>query len=182
VTAYVRSPERLERLRERITVIRGDLLDRAETAAALRGQEAVVSAFGPRLPISKDDADLLQRFAAVLTDAMRSAGVCRLVIESTAFLFRDSLLPPAYLFGRLFFPGVVADASAMERIVRESGLDWTIVRPPQLTHGPFTGRSRIREGHLPLAGFNISRADVAACMVNAAEDRGSIGKVLGITR
>jgi hypothetical protein len=28
----------------------------------------------------------------------------RRAIVSTAFLFRDSIIPPTYLFGKLFFP------------------------------------------------------------------------------
>jgi putative NADH-flavin reductase len=82
--------------------------------------------------------------------------------------------------GRLFFPGTVADASAMERVVGESELDWTIVRPPQLTDKPYSGKYRVREGHLPRFGFTISRADVAEFMIKTAENRAFIGKVVGV--
>src|SRR5216684_4276292 len=114
VTAFVRSTERLEPFLGRITVRQGDLLCRDELAEAIRGHEAVLSGFGPRLPISKTDEDLLHRFALTLTSAMLHSGVRRVVVESTAFLFKDSVVPPTYLFGRLFFSGVLADASAME--------------------------------------------------------------------
>jgi putative NADH-flavin reductase len=179
VTAFVRSAERLKPFLDRITVKQGDLLNGDELAEAIRDHEAVVSGFGPRLPISKADEDLLHRFALTLTTAMRHAGVRRVVVESTAFLFKDSVVPPTYLFGRLFFSGVVVDASAMEQVLRKSGLDWTIVRPPKLTDKPYTGRYRVREGHLPHFGFSISRADVADCFVKAVEDPATIGKVLG---
>jgi len=101
-------------------------------------------------------------------------------VESVAFLFKNSIVPPAYLLGRLLFPGIVADSSAMERVFRESELDWTFVRPPELTDKPYTGKYRVREGHLPVFGFNISRADVAEFMVKAAENGSSIHKVVGI--
>jgi putative NADH-flavin reductase len=179
VTAFVRSTERLKPFLDRITVRQGDLLCRDELAEAIRGHEAVLSGFGPRLPISKTDEDLLHRFAHTLTSAMLHAGVRRVVVESTAFLFKDSIVPPTYLFGRLFFSGVVVDASAMEHVLRESGLDWTIVRPPKLTDSPYTGKYRVREGHLPRFGFNISRADVADCLIKAVKNPATIGKVLG---
>src|SRR3989442_16028145 len=115
VTAFVRSPERLKPFRDRITVKQGDLLNRAELEQVIKGHDAVLSGFGPRVPISKADANLLQRFAQALTHAMRSVGVKRAVIESVAFLFKNSIMPPAYFLGRLFFPGVVSDTSAMER-------------------------------------------------------------------
>jgi putative NADH-flavin reductase len=179
VTAFVRSPERLKPFQDRIAVKQGDLLDRSEVERAIHGHDAVLSGFGPRVPISKDDANLLRDFAVALTAAMQHVGVRRVVVVSTAFLFRDSIVPPTYLFGRLFFPGVVMDAAAMERTFVGSGLDWTIVRPPQLTDKPRTGRYRVREGHLPRFGFNISRADVADCFLKTVEDRGSVGKILG---
>jgi putative NADH-flavin reductase len=179
VTAFVRSAEQLTPFLDRITVRQGDLLNGDELAEAIRDHEAVLSGFGPRSPISKTDEDLLHRFALTLTRAMQHAGVRRVVVESTAFLFKDSVMPPTYLFGRLFFSGVVVDASAMEQVLRKSELDWTIVRPPKLTDNPYTGRYRVREGHLPHFGFSISRADVADCFIKAVEDPATIGKVLG---
>ena len=179
VTAFVRSADRLKSLADRITITQGNLLNCAELQDAIRGHDAVLSAFGPRLPIAKSDEDLLERFAASLTCAMRNAGVRRAVVESTAFLFRDSIVPPTYLVGRLLFPGVVVDATAMERIFAASGVEWTMVRPPQLSDKPYTGKYRLRVGHLPPFGFSISRADVADCMLKAVGDRSTIGKVLG---
>ena len=88
VTALVRSPDRLEQFLNRITVKQGDLLNSADLQQAIPGHDAVVSAFGPRVPISKDDGNLLQRFAVALTRAMPHTDVRRVVVESVAFLFR----------------------------------------------------------------------------------------------
>jgi len=180
VTALVRSPDRLRGLRDRINIKQGDLLNRAELEQAIEGHDAVLSGFGPRVPVSKADAHLLEQFAVALTGAMVHAGVKRVVVESVAFLFRESIVPPAYLLGRLLFPRTVADASAMEGVFAESDLDWTMVRPPELTHKPYTGKYRVREGHLPRFGFKISRADVADYMIKATENRSSIRKVVGV--
>jgi putative NADH-flavin reductase len=180
VTALVRSPERLKPFRDRIIVKQGDLLNPAELEQVIQNQDAVLSGFGPRVPVSKADANLLQRFAVALTSAMVHAGISRVVVESVAFLFRDSLVPPAYLLGRLFFPRTIADASAMERVFGESELDWTMVRPPGLTDKPYTGRYRVREGHLPRFGFTISRADVADFMLKVVENRSAIRKIVGV--
>jgi putative NADH-flavin reductase len=180
VTAFVRSPERLKSFQGRVTIKQGDLLDTAALEQAIKGHDAVLSAFGPRVPISNADANLLQQFAVALTSAMPRAEVRRVVVESVAFLFRDAIMPPAYLLGRLFFPGVVADASAMEQVFEKSGLDWTLARPPKLTPKPYTGRYRVRVGHLPAFGFSISYADVADFMIKAIENRSLIGKVAGV--
>jgi putative NADH-flavin reductase len=181
VTAFVRSPEPLKRFGNRITISQGNLLNRAELAQAISGHDAILSGFGPRVPVAKSDANLLQNFATVLTTGMQQANVRRAVIVSTAFLFKDSILPPTYLFGRLFFPRVVIDAAAMEKIITQSGLDWTIVRPPQLTDKPLTAKYRVRTGHLPRFGFNISRADVAHFFLKTAGDPASIRKIVGVS-
>ena len=180
VTALVRSPEKLNGFRDRIAVKQGDLLDSAELERAIRGHDAVISGFGPRVPVAKGDRDLLQRFAKALRSAMMVAGVSRVVVESVAFLFKNSIFPPAYLLGRLLFPAVVADASAMEQVFAESPLEWTMVRPPELTNAPYTGQYRFTEGRLPNFGFKISRADVADYMVRALETPESVGKVVGV--
>jgi putative NADH-flavin reductase len=181
VTAFVRSPERLKPFQDRITVEQGDLLNSTELERVIEGHDAVLSGFGPRVPISKADANLLQQFAVALTGAMLHAGVRRVVVESVAFLFKDSIIPPAYLLGRMLFPGIVADSSAMEDVFARSGLDWTIVRPPELTDKPYTGNYRVREGHLPRFGFKISRADAADFMIKAVENPSSIRKIVGIS-
>lgn len=180
VTALARSPEGLKRFASRITVVQGNLLRSDELARVIAGHDGVVSGFGPRLPVSKADANLLEQFAIALTEAMKRASVRRVVVVSVAFLFKDSIIPPAYLLGRLLFPGIVGDSGAMERVLENSGLDWTIVRPPELTAKPYTGKYRVLDGHLPRFGFKISRADVADYMLKAVEDPGTIGKVIGV--
>jgi putative NADH-flavin reductase len=69
----------------------------------------------------------------------------------------------------------------MERIFGESDLDWTMVRPPELTDKPYTGKYRMQEGHLPRFGFTVSRADVADFMIKAVENQVAIRKVVGIS-
>jgi putative NADH-flavin reductase len=181
VTAFVRNPEGLKQFAGQVSLVQGDLLNSAELGSVIAGHDVVLSGFGPRLPVSKVDARLLQQFAVTLTDAMRHTDTRRVIVLSVAFLFKDSIIPPAYLLGRLLFPGIVADAAAMEDIVRRSGLDWTLVRPPELTDRPYTGKYRVREGRLPRFGFSISRADGADFMLKTVNDPSTIGKIIGIS-
>ena len=181
VTALVRAAARLAPF-GRMTTIEGNPLDSETLRRTLSGQDAVLSAFGPRVPIAKSDAHLLRDFGTALTDAMKKTDVRRGIVVSTAFLFKDAVLPPAYLFGRLLFPGVVTDATEMEEILRTSGLDLTIVRPPQLTDKPYTGRYRVRAGHLPFCGFKIARADVADFIIRIVESGGFAHTVVGVCK
>jgi putative NADH-flavin reductase len=181
VTALVRRRDRLQSLAGRISILEGDVLSTDTLCAAAAGHDAVLSGFGPRVPIAKTDHDLLQRFAVTLTQALQAASVRRTIVVSTAFLFRDGLLPPAHLIGRLFFPSIVRDSSEMETILMRSDLDWTIVRPPRLTDKPRTRKYRVREDHLPALGFSIPRADVTYFMLEEAERNLHIRRIVGVS-
>jgi len=176
VTALVRNPEKLAGFHNRIGVVKGDLLSPSELEASVQGQDAVLSAFGPLA----DKARLWKQYASALTEAMSSSRIRRVMVLSVAFLFKDSIIPPAYFAGRLFFRDTVIGAAEMEEIFMKSGLEWTIARPPRLTDGAYTGKYRVREGHLPRFGFTVSRADVADYMIKAVEGRADIGKIVGV--
>jgi putative NADH-flavin reductase len=181
VTALVRNAGALQEYEGQITITTGDPLDQPQLRTALQEQDAVLSGLGPRVPVAKSDAHLLRTFATSLTAAMEQSAVRRLVIISSAFLFKDALVPPAYLLGKLVFPSVVKDTTDLEQIVQGSNTDWTIVRPPQLTDQSFTGKYRERIDHLPFAGFKISRADVADYFIKALNLETVVHKVVGIS-
>ena len=72
----------------------------------------------------------------------------------------------------LLLRNVVADHEAKERIIATSSLDWTIIRPPRLTHGAHTGAYRHRSdikaaSVVPM----ISRADVADFLLRQLDNR-----------
>ena len=177
VTAFVRNPDALSKFDGQIRVINGDLLSPSELQRVLEGQDAVLSAFGPHV----NAASVWPEYALALTGAMRRAKLERVMVLSVAFLFKDSLIPPAFIAGWLFFHDVVVGAARMEDVFMKSGLAWTIARPPRLTDAAYSGKFRIREGHLPRFGFTISRADVANYMIEALEERSGIGKVIGLS-
>jgi uncharacterized protein YbjT (DUF2867 family) len=79
------------------------------------------------------------------------------------------------LFGKVYH-----DLAAMEDLLRGSGLDWTILRPPQLTGKPLTGHYRTAAGHNVRGGRSIPRADLAHYMLAAAGRPDTIGQVVGI--
>jgi uncharacterized protein YbjT (DUF2867 family) len=57
--------------------------------------------------------------------------------------------------------------------LRESGLDWTILRPGRLTDDPGTGLVTLGDS---LGRGDIPRADVAAVVVAALDNPRSIGR------
>ena len=73
-----------------------------------------------------------------------------------------------------------ADLALMEDILRDSGLDWTVVRPPRLTDGPVTGTYRTAYGQNLRRGLFVSRADVAHLMLRVLEQPKTLGEAIGI--
>jgi hypothetical protein len=75
-----------------------------------------------------------------------------------------------------------ADLALMEYILRESGLDWTVVRPPRLTDQPLTATYRTAYEQNLRRGFRVGRADVAHLMLSALDQPETIGHAIGIAR
>jgi hypothetical protein len=73
-----------------------------------------------------------------------------------------------------------ADLALMEDVLRGSGLDWTVIRPPRLTDGPATGTYRTAYGQNLRRGLLVSRADVAHLMLRVLEQPETIKQTIGI--
>ncbi len=182
VTVLARSPDRLAQGHERLNVIQGDIRDPEKVAQAIAGAEAVVSVLGPTS--NKPELAVSRGIDNILA-AMRQHGVRRL-IQSAGAGVRDPQDTPTLVhafFGglaRLLSPNVVADMTQVVDKVRQSGLDWTIVRVPMLTDGPATGR--VREGYVGKdIGPRLARADLADFMLKQLETKTYVGKAPAIS-
>jgi len=176
VTAYLRSPQKIECHHEPLTTILGDVFDAREMGRSMAGHDVVLSAFGPTtLRVST----LRRQFGRTVADAMRESGVLRLQLVSAALLFEKLGLFARVLKATLF-RRMLPDMAAMETEVSKPGLDWTLVRPPRLTNGPARHAYRVTDGVLPAKGFLISRADVAHFMIGEAENPKHQNQIVGI--
>ena len=73
-----------------------------------------------------------------------------------------------------------ADLARMEEVLRDSDLDWTVVRPPRLTDKPVTGTYRTAHGQNVRRGIFVSRADVAHYMLYALNQPKTFQRTVGI--
>jgi len=76
--------------------------------------------------------------------------------------------------------GHYADLARMEDVLRDSDLDWTIVRPPRLTSKPATGKYRTAYGQNLRRGVLVSRADVAQYMLSILDQPETSRRTVGI--
>lgn len=170
VTAFVRDPAKLLIQHPNLTVLTGDVLKPETVLPAVRRQDVVICSLGSR-PGQKDQA--VAEGTRNLVVAMHQAGVQKLFVVSSLGVgtsYEEASLPSKLIIKTLL-SGVIAEKEKQEQAVRESGLDWVIVRPTSLTNGPVTGHYRIGE-HLPFSRFDfprISRADVAAFLLHQLE-------------
>lgn len=192
VTAVVRDPRRLPSTTARVVTV--DLAqDTAALQNAVAGADAVLSGLGAR---TKADEGIATRGTRAIVDAMRATGSARLVVVSAAPIGTVPSPaiphPPKHDAGDGFFmrhlvsriPKVLfkdhyADLAAMEDVVRGSGLDWTIARPPKLTDKALTGEYRTALDQNVRGGWSISRADVAHLMLRVLDQPETVGHVVG---
>lgn len=182
VTAFVRTPAKLHVTHDHLRVVRGNVMDAAAVEAAVRGHDAVLFAVGHRQYVGPSNT--LSEGTRHVVRAMEKHGVKRLVVE-TALGVGDSTGRLGLYYTLFVVPFILPfywyDKGRQERVVRESGLDWVIVRPGQLTGGRKRGQYR----HGPKVGsflwsVSISRADTADFMLNQLGDTPYLRTAVGV--
>lgn len=169
VTAFARHPGALALQHPRLTRRTGDVLNPSDVKAAMRGHDAALIALGAGRKGTVRAAGTRN-----IVDAMREQGPRRLVCETTLGVGDSRPLLNFFwkriMFGLLLRPAY-ADHVAQEAIIRQSDLDWVIVRPGAFIDGPVTGRYKhgfpATEKNLTL---KIARADVADFMLRQLTD------------
>jgi len=160
----------------RLEIISGDAQDRATLENAVAGADVVIQSLGAAL--TWQPVTLFSKSTRGLVDAMKAKGIRRLVVV-TGMGAGDSRGVGPLIYTHLFFPlllkPIYDDKDVQERIIRDSGLDWTIARPGGLTSGPATGRYQVITDPKSWRGGFISRRDVADFLVRQIEDRSLIG-------
>jgi putative NADH-flavin reductase len=185
VCALARSASAIPLRDPRLEKLDGDALDREMIETALEGVHAVIQTLGvsPTSELIFSGTRLFSNTTRILVDAMEARAVKRL-ISVTGLGAGDSrgyggLLYDAALW--LFLGRIYADKDAQEWIIRESRLDWTIVRPTILTTGPLTGAYRVLVNARDWRSGFISRANVADFLVKQIDDASLVHKTPVVT-
>jgi putative NADH-flavin reductase len=183
VTAVVRDAARfVVPAHPRLRVVTADVMDPGSIAPAVEGADAVISAIGPR---GTGPTTVIQDSVRSIIAAMEKTGTQRFVQVSGSVVADEGESPyMRYLVKpvarRTFLRHVNADMRGGEEQIRGSGLDWTIVRPPALTDKAATGTYRTAiDRNLP-HGFQVSRADLAACMLALLDDPATVNRNVAI--
>jgi putative NADH-flavin reductase len=179
VRVLVRNPNRMPLVNQNMRIVLGSVLDRESVTKTVLGADAVLSCLGQRNLLR--NTRVCSVGTRLIIDVMKAQGVRRLVVES-AFGAGESLAQ-ANLLERLIFATLLwapyQDKNLLEPAVKESGLEWTILRPTLLTNEPRSGRYAVTMGRPATA--KVSRADVATAMLRAVTERLWIGESPTVT-
>ena len=170
VTALVRDPARVVMTDTSLRILKGDVLDPNAVRAAVTGTQAALSALGVRLgqPPGTVRSEGTRNIVAALSDA----GVGKFVSVSTVGV-GDSIARLTF-WARLLLPRLIGaerleEADRQERIIRQSGLDWVILRPTRLVDDPAKGEYRIGSDLHTGMTSKLTRADLAASLLDQLE-------------
>ena len=162
VTAFARNPAKLKLQHPHLKFFQGDVMNLSAVEQAVQDQDAVVCTLGsgPKLT-----GTVRSEGTRHIVQAMEKTGVRRLICQTTLgtgdswgslnFYWK-------YIMFGLILRNVFADHQRQEQDVKQSSLDWTIVRPGAFVEGERTGQYRQGfPGTDKTSKLKISRADVA---------------------
>jgi putative NADH-flavin reductase len=154
-------------------VIVAPLTDADAVAAAVTGRDAVLSALGIRVK-EGGPATVQSDGARAETTAMLATGVRRIVSVDASGRVADAgdgrlMRYVAKPLVQRILGANFADLAAAEAILRESGLDWTLIAPPRLTDAGNRPYRTVLDINVR-SGRTLSRADVADAMLRALDE------------
>ena len=179
VTAFVRHPSKMALAHDLLQLATGDVFDLVAVKQAIQGQEIVICSLG-----TSDLGKTMVRSAgtANLIRAMQDEQVKRLIVIS-AMGIAESWSTLSFV-NKLFFATLLRntrlDHEKQEKLVKESNLDWTIVRPSGLTDTPRTGKYEVGE-NIRAHTSRIARSDVADLVIKELHNNALINKAITIT-
>jgi putative NADH-flavin reductase len=177
VTALVRDPGRLPVSQDRLSVIKGDIRDREAVNRAVEDQDAVCITIG--IKPTRKPVTVFSEGAKTVIKALAHSDANQLICV-TGIGAGDSKNHGGFFYDRIFNPfllkTIYEDKERQEALVRNSNLEWVIVRPGFLTNGPLTENYRVLVDLEGVKAGKISRADVAHFILNEIKEKAYLSK------
>ncbi len=167
ITALTPDAARLKLEADQLYIVIGRVSVAPKVEETIACADAVIYILGA----SEGETDDVVSGAAHITAAMQKRGTSRLVVVSALGVGSSAkqLPRPARMLLKTVHKKSMEEKAAAEAIVRQSGLDWVIVRPSPLTKGPLTGEYQASVD-TTLMGRQISRADAAQFILQQVTD------------
>lgn len=172
VRALSRSAKSIEVNHANLTKIAASASDAQAVSEAVNGCDAVITCIG--IAPTFQTVNLFSETIAIVIEAMETNHVKRL-IAVTGIGAGDSSGVGGLLYTKFFQPvflgTIYEDKTREEELIKQSSLEWTIVRPGFLTRLPKKGKYKALKEKKDWMGGFISRSDVADFLVQQIEDQ-----------
>lgn len=182
VSVLARNPSKITANHTQLSVLEGDILDLNSISSAIKDQDAVCSCIG--CPITFKPVDLFSRGAENIVAALTGASEKKYVTV-TGIGAGDSKGHGGFLYDKIFNPlflkTIYQDKDREEAIIKNSPLDWLIVRPAGLTNGPRTGIYHVINDLSGVTMKRISRRDVADFILKELKEPSNFGSTPMLT-
>ena len=175
------NPEKLKLHNHNLSIIQGDVLNLVAVTEAVQQQDAILCGLG--MPAS-DKSTLRAEGTANIIKAMETNGVSRLICQtSLGYGDSEAVLPwhMKYIIVPFILKKAFKDHELQEAKIEESTLDWTIVRPGNMTNGKKTGNYKYGFAATEKIKLKISRADVAHFMLSQLINSQFLHKKVGLS-
>lgn len=174
VTAYVRKMNSVDINHQNLSVVIGELTDAKQLKEAINGRDAVVSAVGPKLSMKRNVIDLpISEGHEVIIQVMKECAVKRFITLGTPTVRSKedvkqlaTILPGA--MAKILFPTGYAEMKNIEVLIKNSDLDWTIVRIIN-PNSKKDGRGYAVTFGDEKSNLSVSPNNAGHCMVDAIE-------------
>ncbi|MBF0705034.1 SDR family oxidoreductase [Alkalihalobacillus hwajinpoensis] len=177
VTAFVRTPSKLETTHKNLSVEIGDAMQSADVKQAITSDvDAVISCLGANGLGKTTD---LSTMTANILDAMSIHDVKRIVYMASAGINKEIPGVTGFVAGKLL-QNVLADHRRAVDLLAASEAEWTVARPMGLTNDDRTGEYRKARSGIPKGGRRIARSDVADFMLHTVTDHLYIRESIGL--
>lgn len=190
VTGVARRPEDVTLADPRLKVLKGDVYDQASLEAAMTGREVVISMVGPRVdPTDTAETpptfDLFTTGTANIIAAMKKKGNRRLLVASSLGVEDEfptvKPAPGDFRLGWLWKSRYLyKDMKDMEGVVRASGLDYVIFRPPFLVEEPARKDYKLSVDADSPKGTMMTYADFGAFVLEQVSGNQYLGSSVGM--
>ena len=182
VTAFARNPSSINLKHPNFNIFKGNILDNKAVDGAVKGKGAVISALGTK-SIKKDTS--ISDGVRNIINAMKNNEVKRIIFMSSLGV-GDSRGQLKFLYNYFVVPFILKnmfeDKERQEKLLLESDLDWTIVRPGVLTSGIMTGNYKTGFSNTDKSiKVKISRSDVAHFILKQITDNTYVKRIVGLS-
>jgi putative NADH-flavin reductase len=172
VTALARTPSRMTISSPHLTVLQGDAMNAEDVKRTVQGTDAIINALGH---VKGSPPDLQTVVINNILAAMAYHNVRRLVTLSGGGVRfpddRPKFIDHVFKFLlSVMSPKVLKDGERHVEVLRQSAVDWVVVRGPRLTDGPHTGSYKVGNIGDPGMSTQCSRANVADFMLKCTTD------------